>query len=334
MASTTETDEWTNSTSANDAVPSVADDDVSKSMLMGIFAALTAVGNGFTLVVVLKTPVLSEKSKDCTFQMLLSTLTGSDVLLGLVVMERALWPKTPDGQNPGCRVYYSVILLASYSRAFVIVLIALDRAVATASPFAYRAKVTPNKMLVMIAFVWVLSAVFVVATVAGGFPPNTPCRIPFNLLPVRGFTVAAVTLLVCALAASCLYMYLAWMMKTRMAELGRRVSMSTCRLSQNGISPRQRHAAATGLALAVVSIVGSLPLSLYILLVTWSDVDVQTKDRSEILYGLVIFLVVSCVLDPVVYFWRIKGLWPLCTKWRPTPTQTVTSTSQQKKLTT
>ncbi|KAK7488154.1 hypothetical protein BaRGS_00020596 [Batillaria attramentaria] len=327
MASTTEMDEWTNTTGANDAV---ADKVESRSILIKVFAPMITVVNGFTLVVVLKTRVLNGKSKDCTFQMLLSTLTGSDVLFGLVVTQRALWPKTPDGQDPVCRVYYSVILLATYSRAFVIVLIALDRTVATASPFAYRATATPNKMLVMIAFVWVLSAVFVVATVAGGFPPNTQCRTPSNLLPVRGRTVFAVTLLVCALAASCLYVYLAWMMKTRMAQVGRHVSMSSPRLFQNGISPRKRQAAAMGLALAVVFLLGCLPLSLYILLVTGSNADFLTpKDRSEILYGLIICLVVSAVLDPVVYFWRIKGLWPACTKWRPTPThRAVTCTSQ------
>ncbi|KAK7476982.1 hypothetical protein BaRGS_00031758 [Batillaria attramentaria] len=261
----------------------------------GALASLMILINGSTFVIVVKTKKLKPKTK-----LLIGSLACTDTLFGLMSLLPRVLTWQPQSQDIVCYVRFSGLFLSIYGTAFTVTLIALDRATAISAPHTYRVMVSTTVMALTVAAVWGLSALMVVISLVGGFPPGIPCTSPLYILSVHGLKSLGTVLLLSSAALFILYAIIGWKMKKRLAQVG-------VDPSQNGPSRRsERRTTMTGLILALVFLFGYIPVALYLLWVTDSGVDLNKEDRALQLYILVICPNACCVLDPIVYFWRIK----------------------------
>ncbi|KAA0192340.1 5-hydroxytryptamine receptor 1 [Fasciolopsis buskii] len=153
---------------------------------LGIFLGLiTVITIGGNLLVVLAVSLVKKLRTPSNF--LIVSLAVSDVLVGVTVMPFAefaqlvgLWPL---GETL-CDMYIVFDVLLCTASILNLCAISIDRYLAITRPLQYAAKRTPKRMMLMIAVVWVVSALISIPPIFGfkeTFIPGT-CEYSSNII--------------------------------------------------------------------------------------------------------------------------------------------------------
>ncbi|KAK7497352.1 hypothetical protein BaRGS_00011396 [Batillaria attramentaria] len=261
-----------------------------------------------------------------TAEVLIGSLNCTDMLFGYSI----LLPLLLSEDGPLCVAIYILMLVAAYSTSLNVTLISLDRVLALTFPFIYRAKVTTLKAALIVICLWGLSVMLTLASLAEGLNAtqlgDTQCYSLVKLLPLHGLCLLGLTLLACVVVTAASYVYLAVRLTSRHRRRARvgvvaevvPIPMDHLRVpgqpanNEGQTQPQRprprstdRPVAVMGCVIAVLFIACYLPLAVYLLAMTGA-LD-KADDTPQILRFFTLGPLVCSLLDPFVYFWRLKG---------------------------
>ncbi|XP_068233041.1 dopamine receptor 2-like [Palaemon carinicauda] len=159
----------------------ITPESLSLCLLLLFFAVSTIFGNGLVIVAVAR-----ERYLHTVTNYFIMSLAVADCLVGALVMPFSAlydsfdyWPFGPDF----CDVWRSFDVLASTASILNLCVISLDRYWAITDPFTYPSRMSPRRACMLIALVWVCSALISFPAIAwwrAVSEPHPPGNCPFT----------------------------------------------------------------------------------------------------------------------------------------------------------
>ncbi|XP_070211804.1 beta-2 adrenergic receptor-like [Littorina saxatilis] len=299
-------------------------DNKMRNVLIG---SVLVIVNALTLITVVRTRSLRSHTK-----MLVGSLTCSDMLMGVSTLVPRLLPWQHLSHEPMCVIRFSGVLMSVYGTCLSVISISLDRTLALTFPIMYRLSISVVKALLAVLGVWGMSALLTVASLADGFPDSTSCDM-ILVMSSRGLLLVGYVVLASIVAIATLYVYIGVRLRRRRRRVG--VQLSARRpgggVARNdggdnavegggggavdgdggdyqAVSMKMEHRTTVTATVLVVSFLfGYLPMASYLLWAVHSGADLLEEAKAQRLLIIIACPLINCILDPLVYFWRLQN---------------------------